>query len=372
MKTLWVLPISVFLAPLLLAQPADLGDATGQWGFNEDYGSPMALDATLNANDGVLEPTGEPPARIGVGVFGKALSFEEPEYVRVPDIPPALKPSYEYSISVWVRTTGSGRQEIVSVGNSYSLILLDGAFHTFYYEADRIWPGATSPAVGVNDGQWHHLVGQRRQAGVDSWFELWFDGELVTEVPTKVTPIEYDDPGDVGPDMHFGSWAGLPGTSGLFFNGEMDEVWLFDRPLNEQEVQTLWEANSLGPVFSCVGYEPPMGANPVTVRKKRALPLKAQLFDANGVRVTGEDIIAPVMQVVYESEASQPPVDVTTDALAVGLGTAGNEFEYSADGTWRFNLKSTNYTAPGTYTISMISGNGYVIEPTCAASFIIE
>ena len=49
--------------------------------------------------------------------------------------------------------------------------------------------------------------------------------------------------------------------------------------------------------------------------------------------------------------------------------------KYSIDGTiWRFNLKIKNYTARGTYEVSMVSGDSdeYVIDPTCTGSFVID
>ena len=126
------------------------------------------------------------------------------------------------------------------------------------------------------------------------------------------------------------------------------------------------------PPFACVGFEPPLNAGPVKVKKKRALPLKVQLFNGDGIPVTDELLIAPpVLQVVYSPAAGGEPVDVTDDALAVGLGSEGNQFELNID-VWQYNLKTNNYTAPGTYTITVITGDSYVINPSCQASFIIK
>jgi hypothetical protein len=66
------------------------------------------------------------------------------------------------------------------------------------------------------------------------------------------------------------------------------------------------------------------------------------------------------------------PIDVTDYALAVGLGTEGNEFVFTNDEKWQFNLKTSNYSANGIYKVSMVPGDGYVIYPTCEASFVIE
>jgi Tol biopolymer transport system component len=128
------------------------------------------------------------------------------------------------------------------------------------------------------------------------------------------------------------------------------------------------------PVFSCVGFESPMDGGPVTVRgKNRALPHKAQLLDDYGVPVTTSTLISPpVIQVLYDSGTGGAPIDVTDDALSAGQGSDGNQFVFTDEGYWQFNLKTGNYTAAGTYIITMASGDDgeYQIEPTCEAQFI--
>ena len=128
------------------------------------------------------------------------------------------------------------------------------------------------------------------------------------------------------------------------------------------------------PAYACQGFKPPLADGPVTARGKRALPLKAELFDQDGVALTDTDLGArPVLQVRYQSGIDGTPEDVSDQILWVGRGTAGNAFVFSGS-EWRFNLKISNYTAPGTYTMTMISGNGaeYRIDPTCEAQFIVN
>lgn len=124
--------------------------------------------------------------------------------------------------------------------------------------------------------------------------------------------------------------------------------------------------------FKCPNFEPPMGNGPVTVKKNRVLPFKGTLLN-DSVPITNMDIIAPpVIQVSYDSGAGDA-TDVTSYALPVGQGTEGNQFEF--DGTWwHFNMGTKGYTSPGTYTVSMASGDltEYVINPTCTAQFVIK
>lgn len=105
------------------------------------------------------------------------------------------------------------------------------------------------------------------------------------------------------------------------------------------------------------------------------MPLKAQLLDVDGNPVTDAELMStlPLLQVIYSPATGGVSVDVTDDALAVGKGTDGNEFYFDYTGSkWQYNLMTKNYTAPGTYTMTMTAGDGYVISPTCEAIFEIE
>ena len=63
---------------------------------------------------------------------------------------------------------------------------------------------------------------------------------------------------------------------------------------------------------------------------------------------------------------------MTGDALPAGQGTVGNQLVFTDDLKWQYNLKAKNYTAIGTYTISIVSGDDteYGIDPACVTSFV--
>jgi len=127
------------------------------------------------------------------------------------------------------------------------------------------------------------------------------------------------------------------------------------------------------PSLGCVGFEPPMAGGAVKVKKNRALPHKAQLLDDNSQPINDLDIAAaPVIQVIFD-DGVLPAEDVSDDALSAGHGTEGNQFEFLGS-KWQFNLKTKNYSAAGTYTTTMESGDEaeYLIDPTCEATFVIN
>jgi hypothetical protein len=178
-----------------------------------------------------------------------------------------------------------------------------------------------------------------------------------------------------GPSAPDGSGSGdsVDGASG---GGSIDfssfETANLDLPCND----------FFPPIYSCVGFEPPMnlaykppalggGLIARKVKRNRVLPYKATLVDEDGNIVT--DLMSPpVIQVLYEAVPMGGAVDVTDDALVNGKGTDGNQFELAGD-TWQFNLKTKNYSSTGTYTGSMLSGDPaeYVVDPSCEGVFVI-
>ena len=157
-------------------------------------------------------------------------------------------------------------------------------------------------------------------------------------------------------------------------------LWTMDREGNDQveliDVQAdfvFYDVGLVMPSLTCQGFDSPIASGPVTVKKNRVLPLKANLFGEDGMEVTDLEVQAPpVVQVVYQSASGGDAVDVTDQALPAGQGTEGNQFEYTGT-RWQYNLKTWLYSAAGRYEITIISGDPteYVIE-SCIAEFVIE
>ena len=202
---------------------------------------------------------------------------------------------------------------------------------------------------------------------------LYLDGSLVASWSDSTQfPVIYDEnPVLLGADDH-GSNSFV-----AYLDGMIDEAEVFNRALSADEILHIYNAGAAGKcraaILACTGFQPPMASGPVTAKGPRALPLKAQLFDADGYEMTDLELAAPpVLQVIFTPAGGGAAVDVTDDALPVGFGTEGNQFEYNlVDHVWQYNLKTRDYTAAGNYTITMVPGDDseYLIDPTCEAVF---
>jgi hypothetical protein len=339
---------------------------------------------TVNGNDGTV--VGALPTTDRFGNPNSAYSFDGmDDYIQTLDNGPAIG-NEEYSIALWVKPDVQANHQgwifdprgDIYDGRYYAQIVVLAPDHQSY--PNRLWVGvfdgtclncpSDDPDSGkvsfrgsnypvINDDQWHHIVFIGDNVN-DEWM-LYIDGELIE---TRANTLENTS---VTQPIAFGreQYNNRPPR----YKGAIDDVRVYNRALSSVEAQQLFDPP---PQLVCNGFEPPMETYPVTVKGNRALPLKAQLFDADGYFVTDMDIVAaPVLQVMFQSVTGGTPEDVTDLALPAGLGNEGNQFVFTDELKWQYNLKTKDYTASGTYTISIVSGDDaeYVIDPACETSF---
>jgi len=97
-------------------------------------------------------------------------------------------------------------------------------------------PTATGAGTDVSDGEWHHLVGV---ANGPYGSMLYIDGEVVA---TNTAPSNLTRNGS---NMMIGE---NPGAAGRSWNGDIDDVALWNRPLSAEEVAMLYNGGTGVPV----------------------------------------------------------------------------------------------------------------------------
>ena len=109
-------------------------------------------------------------------------------------------------------------------------------------------------------------------------------------------------------------------------------------------------------VYTCEGFGPPLDEPLSFPKANRTLPLKIVCQDGSGALLTDEDIAPPTVLVTAEGGG-----DATTDGqlLNTGIGD-GARFEFRG-GSWRYNLSTRNFDAPGTFEITVGGTNGDVV-----------
>ncbi len=161
------------------------------------------------------------------GVAGGAAAFDG-----VDDYLSAAVPVSEtaYGVAMWLKTdkrnVGAFGVYDVHQGGSYDrqIALTDGNLMA------RLWSEEVITSSGLNlaDGQWHHVVHTFGGANVPQ--KLYVDGFLAAQGAKAMSDFNWDRVINIG----FARDAAAP-----FFDGMIDEVYVYDRVLNESDVLRL-------------------------------------------------------------------------------------------------------------------------------------
>ena len=198
---------------------------------NEPDGSTAFLDTSGAGNDGDCSGSACPTAGVN-GWFKQALHFDQvDDYIIINPINEF--PATEITAMFWMRSTNT---TLDAAPLSYAVPGHDNEFGLFNDRAFRVHVGnAASVRTGVaaNDGQWHHIAVTWRSS--DGLLLFYKDGE---EEWTATTQQGYTL-GSQGA-LVFGQDQDRVG--GRFdprqaFQGDMDEIAIFNRVLTSDEIQ---------------------------------------------------------------------------------------------------------------------------------------
>lgn len=164
----------------------------------------------------------------GEGRRDSAAVFDGTNYFKIPRIV-----QYDFSITLWVKTTQIGPTAYNGWGDGVGIIDGDSAGYASDFGIELlenhaalgIYGGALISNVSINDGQWHSIVATRKMA--DGQFKLYVDGALEAAGYSIRTPLNSADTLTVGR-----SQIGLKN-----FQGSIDDIRIYDRVLSDIEIQ---------------------------------------------------------------------------------------------------------------------------------------
>jgi hypothetical protein len=200
--------------------------------FDEAQGD-TAADSSVYARTGLLH---NQPAWTS-GAVGGALAFDGVnDYVQVTGYK-GVTGSTPRTCAAWIKTAGvSTNAAILDWGlSSAGQRWLFGLFTTGEL-AVYTWTPYIRTNATVTDGQWHHVAAVLPDNGsLDvADIQIYIDGVLQSTTVSAPQPISTA----AGDSLTIGAYSNAGPMAG-FFNGLIDDVRLYDRPLNQQEIQAL-------------------------------------------------------------------------------------------------------------------------------------
>lgn len=335
-------------------------------------------DDIIGVNNGVA--IGPTPAIDRFGNPEGALSFDGvDDYIDIGN-DSSLKPSFPITISAWVLISPDSTEAVPIFDNNFTEnsyygvfmnILPTGELAVHYGDSGQPSNNSRRSKIGttiLEFGIWYHVVG--RIGGYND-IELFVNGK--------------NDGGTYSGMGNGLAYNNNPGSIGrldasrfedpIYAMGSMDDIILYNRALNASEVEELFTGlPSFALTYNCVAFGPPLHKDTLKINgANRVIPVTAQLQSPeDGKIIADEDLIAPpLIQILYTSESGE--VVVSGGATAIGWGFDRNVFEYDPNTeTWRYGLRVSNFTDPGTYMILMISGDEWEYHvDSCTRSFEI-
>lgn len=220
------------------APPVSIPGLVARWTLDDATGTSgtRALDASGNSLHGTYEGTvGAPTRASGVPTVkfpdtaAAHFTGASDQFVRVANLPAALKPASTVTLSAWVRTTQTDGCDVASAGDSY-VLRASGPTSMVVFIND-VWTSCEAP--GLSDGKWHHLLGLKDDAGL----AFYRDGVKVSANCPITGPIDYS----LGSDFVIGR----NGDSNDDFScdADIDDVRVYNRALTATEIAALAGGN---------------------------------------------------------------------------------------------------------------------------------
>ena len=210
----------------------------GYWSFNEGKGTTVN-DESGCGNDGTIHE-----ATWTTGRDGNALNFDGmDDYVEIIDND-SLDLTTNISMCAWINASSfqySGNPRIICKYmhpySGYSLnIDADDTDHNLLFEFRDInsnWHGAHG-VTSLNDEKWHHVVGTFDGITI----KVYVDGVLENTVDNASFVIKTNND-----SLRFGQTPNVPENE--IFKGIIDEVYIYNRSLSEEEIMYLYYLPSL-------------------------------------------------------------------------------------------------------------------------------
>jgi tetratricopeptide (TPR) repeat protein len=202
----------------------------------EQISSNTSYDQSGNNNHGTIygaAQTMDTPYSNGVQSNNYALEFDGDDYVVIPNHA-SLNPTSQITIMSWIYSDNwNSNGRIIQKGDS------DNQYIFCVFESDKIFfqiTGLSTQYITVptpSTGIWHHVAATYNGSNM----KIYIDGVLINSINTSgIIPTSSSN-------LHIGTKR-VGSYPQDFFHGKIDEVRLFNRALNNSEIENIFNNNN--------------------------------------------------------------------------------------------------------------------------------
>lgn len=228
----------IFLIPHIadagtIIRPVMNSGLVGYWDFQEGAGD-KAYDKSGNGNHGTLTNM-DPNTDWVDGQIGQALDFDgSDDYVDCGSDSSITNINDEFTGSAWIhREGGDEGDRVISIRDDSNNrgYILSGKGVEFFESTGNKHDLVNDSWAALNE--WYHIVAVKEDTETQSIIKIYKNGELLDSVSeTKWDIGSSDDSAIMGSD---------PCNSLHLFNGQIDEVRIYNRALSDSEIERLYK-----------------------------------------------------------------------------------------------------------------------------------
>lgn len=279
--------------------------ATSYWRLDQPFGTSTIFD--WNGSNDLTASAGVAGGAQGAmsGDPNTASTFNGQANGFASTRTPVAAPN-SFSAGAWIKTTSKNGGKILGFGNSDTglsskydrHISMDNNGKLYFSVYNGVRQYLSTPA-SYNDGKWHYVVASMGANGIN----LYVDGQLADK-NAAVTSSEVNKGfWRIGGD-NLANW--LPAVGSNFFNGAIDEVAIFDKPLTLKQIQDQIAASKLE-VATADSYGDAVKASAPELYWRLAESGGTVAQDASGNNVTGNYGGKPAFNQATGVEGSNNP-----------------------------------------------------------------
>ncbi len=222
---------------LTIAQ-CGLGDTSGIMAYWRGEGNANDIFGLNNGqNNGAVYSSGK---------VGQSFNLSSNQYINMPHTPSIANfATRTMTIEAWVRpNTISGDGTILGRDDNwlrlaYSMYLSNGRVLFGVHNGYNSWTIISNEtAIGAN--QWAHVLGVYNGSSI----RVYTNGILGAERQISNMDFAYN----IRPTL-IGAWNSIETGMGTYFNGLIDEVAIYDRALNDSEIQQHYQRSNAGQAY---------------------------------------------------------------------------------------------------------------------------
>jgi hypothetical protein len=217
----------------------------GAWPFNGN-----ANDESPNNNNGVVY--GAMLTTDHFNQMNKAYSFNgTTDYIKIPYNSALTRFNTDFTISAWIRrtiqpqgftqpiftnrTTNSGSELCIDgLGNGY-----EGYLSYVVYNGSVLQFARSTAPLSINNGYQHVVLTYKNNGGNNNTVKLYVNGMLDNTI-TGLIDIPFSNA-----DTYIG-WSPFFTNSNRHFNGDIDDIYTYDRELNATEILGIYNTSNVG------------------------------------------------------------------------------------------------------------------------------